>query len=38
MGVGDQCGLFNIYFHNAFHNLVFDKHALLHLGQVDVMF
>ncbi len=38
MGVGDQCGLFNTYFHNALHNLVFYKLALLHFGHVDVVF
>jgi hypothetical protein len=38
IGVRDQCGLFNIRFHNAFHNLIFYELAFLHFSCVHLVF
>ncbi len=37
IGVRDQCGLLNVCFHNAFHNLTFYELAFFHFTYVHVM-
>jgi hypothetical protein len=38
IGVRDQCGLLNVRFHNAFHNLISYEPMFLHFSCVHVVF
>ncbi len=37
IGVRDQCGLFNIWFHSVFHNFIFYELAFFHFSHVHVV-
>jgi hypothetical protein len=37
IGAWDQCGLFNVCFHNVFHNLIFYELAFLHFSHMHVV-
>jgi hypothetical protein len=37
IGVKDQCGLFNVRFHNVFHNFIFYELVFLHFNCVHLM-
>jgi len=37
IGVRDQCGLLNVCFYNAFHNLIFNEPMFFHFNNVHVV-
>ncbi len=37
IGVRDQCGLFNVRFHNVFHNFIFYELVFFHFSHVHVV-